>query len=153
MHIGMPACGQRQFHFIGQARAQHADFAGAGDMNQVRLEAVENFADQRNVAQKGGVEAKILFQGKGHKAARQLQRPYVSVFFEGIGAVAGTHAQEGQIVPPGERLKMAAGMRHSVDFVERVGEVGHTRHACTRRFAEHRIEGFGQHLALDAVSA
>jgi hypothetical protein len=122
-------------------------------MEQVRLEAVENFSDQRDVTQKGGVEAKILFEGEGEKSAWQLERPYVTVFFESIGAVAGTHAQKGQIVPSGERLKMAAGMRHSVDFVERVGEVGHTRHACTRRFAEHRIEGFGQHLALDAVSA
>jgi hypothetical protein len=77
-----------------QARAQHPHLAGAGDVDQVGLEALQHLADQRNVAQKGRVEAQIFFQGEGEKAARQLQRPHVAVFENGLGAVAGAHAQE-----------------------------------------------------------
>ena len=114
---------------VRQPRAQHADFAGPGDVNQVGLEALQHFADQRNVAQKRRIEAQIFFESKGKKAARQLQRPHVAVFDEGLGAVAGAHAQKGQIAPPRKGLKVAAGVRDPVHFVERVGKVGHARHA------------------------
>ena len=38
------------------------------------------------------IEAQVLFQGKRKKAARQLQRPHVAVFDEGLGAVSGANA-------------------------------------------------------------
>ena len=84
MHVGVPTGGQRQPHVVRQARAQHPQFAGAGDVNQVRLEALQHLADQRNVAQKRRIVAQVFFQSKGEKAARQLQRPHVAVFSDGL---------------------------------------------------------------------
>jgi hypothetical protein len=57
-----------------------AHLAGAGDVNQVGLEALQHLADERNVAQKCGIEAQILFKSEGKKAARQLEGPHVAVF-------------------------------------------------------------------------
>ena len=79
-------------HMVRQPRAQHAHLAGPGDVNQIRLESIQHFFDERNVAQKCRIEAQIFFQGKREKAARQLQRPHVAVFDEGLRAVpARTH--------------------------------------------------------------
>jgi hypothetical protein len=57
-------------------------------VNQIGLKALQHFADQRNVAQKRGVEAQVFFQSKGEKAARQLQRPNIAVLRDGLSAVA-----------------------------------------------------------------
>ena len=112
--------------------AEHADLAGAGDVDEVGLEALEDFADEGDVAEKGGIEAEIFFEGKGEKAAGQLEGPDVAVFSDGLGAVAGADAEEGQIAAAGEGLKVAAGVGYSVDLVERVGKVGHPRDGCVR---------------------
>ena len=125
MHVGVPTGGQRQPQVVRQPRAQHAHLAGAGDVNQIGLEALQHLADQRNVAQKRGIEAQVFFQGKGKKAARQLQGPHVAVFDDGLGAVSGADAEKGQIAPPRKGLEMAAGVRHPVHLVEGVGKVGH----------------------------
>ena len=86
VHIGVPTGGQRQLHVVRQARAQHSHLAGAGDVDQIGLKALQHFADQRDVAQKRGIEAQILFESKGEKAARQLQRPHIAVFEKGLSA-------------------------------------------------------------------
>jgi hypothetical protein len=78
------------------------------------------------VAQKRGVEAQVFFQSKGEKAARQLQRPDITVFGEGLGAVAGADAQKRKIPPPRKGLEVAAGVGYSIDFMKGVRKVGHT---------------------------
>ena len=80
---------------VRQARAQDAYLTGPGDMDQVRLETLEHFADQRNVAEERRIKAQILFENEGKKAARQFQCPNVALFHHRPGAVTGTHAKEG----------------------------------------------------------
>jgi hypothetical protein len=96
-------------------------------VNQVGLEAFKHLAKEWHVTQKGEVEAQIFFQGKGENAARQLQRPHISILNESLYAVSRADTQERQIAPPRKSLKVAAGMRHSVYLVKGVGEVGHAR--------------------------
>src|SRR5580700_10288378 len=124
MHVGVPACGQRHLKMMREARAQHADLAGAGDVDDLRLKALEHFADEGNVAQEGGIEAQVFLEREGEKAARQLEGPHAAVFSDGAGTVAGAHAQKGKIATAGEGLKLAAGVRDPVDLVEGVREVG-----------------------------
>ena len=64
VHVGVPTGGKGQTEVVREPRAQEADFAGAGDVNQVGLEALEHFADERNVAQKRGIEAQIFFESE-----------------------------------------------------------------------------------------
>ena len=61
-------------------------------MDQVGLEALQNLADQRNVAQKGWIEAQVFFEGKGEKAARQLQRAHAALLDDGLCALSGADA-------------------------------------------------------------
>jgi hypothetical protein len=49
----------------------------------------------------------------------------------GLGAVAGADAEKGQIAPPRESLKVAAGVGHPVHFMEGVGE-SRRRAVCMR---------------------
>ena len=134
MHVGVPACRQRQLQMMGQTRAQHPHLAGTCNVNQIRLEPLHNLADQGNVPQKCGIEAKVFFQGKRQKAPRQLKRPNIVLFQNRLRPVAGPHTQERQIPPPRKRLKVPAGMRNPVHLVKRVGKVRHPRHSCTHRF-------------------
>src|ERR1700677_160124 len=153
MDVGVPACGQRQSPFLCQHGTQHAHLAGACDVNQVRLEAVKHFADDRNVAQKPRIEAQVFLESKGEKAARQLQGSHIAVFQHGLVAVAGAHAEKGQIAAACEGLEVTAGVGHSVYFVEGIGEIGYARRVCAGRFVENRIEGFCQHMDLNVTSA
>src|ERR1035438_1436391 len=135
MDVGMPACGQGQLEMVRKARAQHANLAWACNVDQIGLKALQNFADERNMAQKGRIEAQVFFQGKGEKAARQLQGPYTAVLENGLRAVSGANAEKRQIAPPGKRLKMAAGMRNPIHLMEGVGEVRHARHLYAHELA------------------
>src|ERR1700753_4042882 len=38
--VGVPGCCERQVAVVGEAGAEHAHFTGAGDVDEVRLEAV-----------------------------------------------------------------------------------------------------------------
>ena len=105
--------------------AQHAYFAGSGDVNQVGPEALERLGDLAVVSRKGGVEAQILFDGKGEKAARQLERCTLPSSTKGCGAVAGADPEKRQVAAAGEGLELAAGVGDAVDFMERVGEVSY----------------------------
>ena len=113
--------------FPCQARAQHAHFAGTGDVNQVGPEALQHFIDDGDVAQKGGIVAKILFERERKSAARQFEGPDIAIFDESLGAIAGADTQKGQVAPAREGLKVAAGVGDSVHFVEGVGKVGNAR--------------------------
>jgi hypothetical protein len=99
-------------------------------VDEVGLEAVEGFGDERQVAEPGGVEAEILLDGEGEKAAGELEGPEIAFFKEGLRAVAGADAEERKIAAAGEGLKMTAGVGDTVDFMEGVGKVGYPRLAC-----------------------
>jgi hypothetical protein len=64
MHIGVPTGGQGHFQTVGQPGAQHPELAGTGDVDQVGFEALQNFADQRNMADKRRIETQVFFQCK-----------------------------------------------------------------------------------------
>jgi len=83
--------------------------------------------DRRRVAQKCGIEAQVLFKRKRIRPTRQLQRPNAAVLHQGRRAVAGAHAQKGQIPAPRKGFKMPAGVRNPVHLVKRVGKIGHAR--------------------------
>jgi hypothetical protein len=80
VYVRMPACGQRDMHAARQERAEDSHFAGAGNVNQVGSEPLQHVADEREVAQKHGIEAQILFKREGKKTARQLEGPNIAVF-------------------------------------------------------------------------
>jgi len=103
---------------VGEARAHEAVFAGAGDVDQVRLEASECLFDDGDVARKGGIKAEVFFDGEGEKAARKFEGPEVAVFYQFRLAVAGAHAEEGEVAAAGKGLKVAAGVGNAVDLVE-----------------------------------
>jgi hypothetical protein len=123
MDVGVPGGGQRQIAMIGETCAQHAHFAGAGDVNQVGLKAVQHFAHEGNMPRKCRIEAKIFFQSEGKDAARQFKRPDIAVFDESLTSIARADAEERQVFAAGKGFKMAAGVRNPVDFMEGVGEV------------------------------
>jgi hypothetical protein len=127
MNVGVPARRQGKMKMVGQPGAQHANLAGAGDVKQVGLETRENLFDEGNVAQKGGVEAEILFEGEREKSAGQLEGPDVAVLGESLGAITGANAEKRQVATPGKCLEVAASVGHAIDFVKRVGKVGDAR--------------------------
>ncbi len=130
VEVGVPACRQRHAETMRKPRTDHSDFAGAGDVDEVGLEALKRFGNEGQVAEIGGIEAEILFEGEGEKAARQLQRPHAAFFNESLWAVTGADTKEREIAAEGEGLKMTAGVGNPVDFMEGVGKVGHPRLAC-----------------------
>jgi hypothetical protein len=115
---------------VSQSSAQHADLAGSGDVNQVGLEPLQNLANQWDVAEKRGIEPEVLLKSEREETAREFEGPYVAVFQDSLGAVAGTDAEKGQIVAARKGLKMAACVRYPVYLVKRVGEVGDARDLC-----------------------
>ena len=128
--IGVPTRGKRKAEVMRQAGAEHADFAGAGNVNEVGLEPFKNLADEGDVAEKGGVEAEVFFEGEGQEAAGQFKGPDVAVFEDGLRAVAGADAEEGQVAAARKGFKMAAAVGYPVDLVERVGKVGDAGDLC-----------------------
>jgi hypothetical protein len=106
---------------------EDSHFTWTSDVDQVWLETFERFTDQGDVPEIGRIEAQILLEREREKTARQLERPHISLFDGGLGAIAGTHTEEGQVAAAGKRFKISAGMRHPVHFVERVGEVSNAR--------------------------
>ncbi len=79
------------------------------------------------MAKENRIEAQIFFEHEREKAARQLQRPHVALFDDGLRAVARAHAEKGKIAPPRKALKVAAGVGDPVDFVKRIGKVRDAR--------------------------
>jgi len=57
-------------HPVRQECAEKSDLAGAGNVNQVGPEPLQHIGDERDVAQKRGIEAQVLFKSEGKKAAR-----------------------------------------------------------------------------------
>jgi hypothetical protein len=105
-------------HVVRQQSSEDADFAGTGNVDQIGLESLKHFSDEWDVAKECRVDAQIFFEGEGQKAAWQLKRPHVPILNQALGAVSGTDAQEGEIVPAGKSLKMPAGVGDTVHLME-----------------------------------
>jgi hypothetical protein len=109
---------------VRERSSQDPNFAGTGDVNDVGTKSLQRFADKRKMSQKRWVESKIFFECEGEKAARQLKSPNCAIFNHGLGAIAGPHAEERKIAPARKSFKMAAGVRNTVYFMERIRKVG-----------------------------
>ena len=48
----------------------------------------------------------------------------IAFFHEGLGSIAGPHAEKREIAAASKRLKVAAGVRYAVYFVKRIGKIG-----------------------------
>ena len=127
MHIGVPACRQRQIVVARDGNAEHSDFAGAGDVDEIGIEAFQNFIDDGQMAQIGRVEAQVFFEWNGEENPRELQGPDIADFFECPWPMSGAYAEKGQIMPMREGFKMAAGVGNPVYLMEGVGEVCNSR--------------------------
>ncbi len=124
-------------HVVRQPRAEDADFAGAGDVDQIGLEPLKGTSPMSGMWRRNaGSKRRSFSRGEGKKAARQLKGPDVAVFDQGLGAVSGAHAKKGKIAPARKGLKVAAGVGNPVDLVERVGKVRDAR-----RGSEHKSSG------------
>jgi hypothetical protein len=112
---------------MGQTGAEHAYFAGSGDVDEVGAEAVEDFSNEGNVARKCRVEAEVFFESEGEDAARKFEGPDVAIFDECLATVTGANTEERQIATASECLELAAGVRDPVDFMKGVGKVRYSR--------------------------
>jgi hypothetical protein len=112
---------------VGEARAEHAYFTRAGDVDKVGLEAVKDLADDRNVARKRRVKSKVSLKGEGEDAPRQLQSPHIAVFDESLTAISCADTEEWEIPAASKGFEMTAGMCDSIDFVKGVWEVRNAR--------------------------
>ncbi len=92
-------------------------------MDQVGLEPLQHIGDERDVAQKRGIEAQVFFKREGKEASRQLEGPDVAFFDQGLRPITGAHAKKGKIAPPREGLKVAAGVGDPVYLVEGIGKI------------------------------
>jgi len=108
---------------IGEARAEHTYFAGAGDVNEIGPKAVENFTDDRNMPRERWVEAEIFFECEGEDAARQFESPDIAVLNKRLLAITSANAQKWKILPARECFEVATGVRYPVDFVKGVRKV------------------------------
>ena len=115
---------------VRQPRAQHAEFAGTGDVDEVGLKALQHLADEGNVAEKCGIVAEIFSRAKERKprGSSRVQR-LPSSRGPGCGRRRGRRGRE--IAAAREGLKVAAGVGYAVHLVERVGEVGNARHVAS----------------------
>ena len=94
VQIGVPARSARNLEPVSEGRAQYPVVAGAGNVNEVRLEALDRLDDEREMTQVGGIETQVFLNRNCEKAARKLQRPDVPGLFERLGALACPYAQE-----------------------------------------------------------
>lgn len=128
MHVGVPGCCEWQTHGPGEVGSEDAEFAGAGDVNEVGLETLEFAANEQGVTPEERVEVEVLFHADRGSAAAQFQSAEFAGLLEGVGASACANAKKGQIVSLCIGDEVPAGVRHAVDLVEGVGKVGYTRH-------------------------
>jgi hypothetical protein len=87
-------------------------------MDQVRLKAVQYLANDRNVARKRRVEAKILLQRERKNTSRQFQGPHIAILDKCLTPVSGPDTEKWQIPPSREGLEVPAGVRNSVHLME-----------------------------------
>jgi len=73
------------------------------------------------------VEFQIFVEWNRKKSPRQLQSCQIAFNRQRIRAISCSHAEKRQVPPARIILEVARGMRHAVDFVKRIGEVGNAR--------------------------
>jgi hypothetical protein len=106
-------------------------------MDDIRTKVPRVGKNPRKMPPVGEVEAQVLLDRKRECATRQLKRAYRAIF---AGAIRRTcpNAEKGQTAAAGEGLKVPAGVRHPVDFVEGVREVSDSGDSGGRRIASGR---------------
>ncbi len=125
VEVVVPGGDEGDFVVMGEIDAHEADVAGAGDVDEVGLEAADGVADAKEVAAEERVEGEVLVDGDGCGGAAEFE--------DGGGAVGGVlgdcpapDAKERQALAASEGIEFAAGTRHAVHFVERVGKISYT---------------------------
>jgi hypothetical protein len=127
MHVGVPGRNQRQMIMVGHDGANHAEVIGAGDVDDVRTKIAQCAGNDRQMAKESEIEAQIFFQTEGERPARELKRRKLAFCQQARHTSAGADRKKWQIPAADECLKLAAGMGHTIDLVERVREIGHAR--------------------------
>ena len=128
MHVGVPGGGEWNSLLPGEVCAEDAELAGAGDVDEVGLEAKELAADGGGVAEEERIELEILFDADGGAGAAKLEGAELGDVLEGGSAIAGADAEEGELVTLCVGKEVAGGVRYAVDLVEGVGEVSYPWH-------------------------
>ena len=71
--VGVPGGGEGDAELVGEPGSEEAEFAGAGDVDDVGTEADEFALDAGEVADEEGVEGEIFFDADGGEAAGELE--------------------------------------------------------------------------------
>jgi hypothetical protein len=100
MHVGVPACGQRQAAMVRQPAPSMPTSLGPVMWIRSGWKRSSTSPISGMWRKKRRIEAQVLFEGEGKKAARQLEGPNVAVFDHRPGPVSGAHAKKGKIAPP-----------------------------------------------------
>ena len=98
-------------------------------MDEVGLEAEQLAADDAGVAKEERVELEVFFDANGGTRSPELEGAEFGDLFEGVRTGSGADAEEGQRVALGIGDEVTAGVCDAIDLVERIGEIGYTRHA------------------------
>jgi hypothetical protein len=139
MQVRLPEGGQRNFQAIGEHRAQDADIAGTGDLDQIGLKLSQQGRGPSIVAQKQQIELVRLIERKFDGAAPQTQAKPRG---RGVGGVAsfGVNHQERQVMLGGEGLEAAPDRCNAIHLVICVWE------ECNPRL------GLAQEMASEGLS-
>src|SRR5271170_3365884 len=132
MDVCVPRCHQRNAKPERQKGPNESKLTWAGDVNDVRFKCLDRLGNVGQMPKKTEIATQIFFKRKRQKAALQLEAGYMRVGHMAHWSFPRPDHQKGQIAPPGKCLKLAAGVGHSIDFMERVGKIGHT-HKCKSR--------------------
>jgi len=116
--VGVPRGGEGDFELAGEPCSEEAEFAGAGDVDDVGAEAGECALDADDVADEERVEGEIFFEANGGETAGEFERLGVAGLIGRGGGWAGANAEEGKLMALGVGGEVAAGVRYSVDFME-----------------------------------
>jgi hypothetical protein len=128
MKVGMPACGKRNTVLPGEVGTEEAEFAGARDVDDIRLEVAQLSGDLRPMTPKEGIEVEVFLQADGDGRTAEIEGPAIAstggeaAYGRGIGD--GSDAEEGKAVPLRVSGEVAAGVGDAVDLVEGIGKVG-----------------------------
>src|SRR5579883_563165 len=115
---------------VRQQHAHKSQVARPGNVNNVRPELAQHARHQRQMPEKSCIKPQVFLQLKGKRPTRKFQRSQLAFRQQSRQAASRAYTQKRQIAPASESLKVATGVGHTVDFVERIRKV---RHAHTLR--------------------
>ncbi len=128
MHVRMPRCDQRNTKLPREISAEYPQFAWPRDVDHVRAKTLQLAPDQPCISPKQQIERKIFLDPHRHPASSEFERPQLPHLLNRLLPAPGAHAKKGEIPPLGKCHEVSAGMRYSVDLVERIREIGNSRH-------------------------